>query len=74
MWCIGICILTGGIGSSGDNEGFSKDYDLPNEDAYCETCASVGMVLWNQRMCQLTGDANILMCWKEVCTMVRWMD
>ncbi|MFI5132965.1 MAG: glycoside hydrolase family 127 protein, partial [Chitinophagales bacterium] len=50
--------ITGGIGSAGDNEGFSKDYDLPNEDAYCETCASVGMVLWNQRMCQLTGDSK----------------
>jgi DUF1680 family protein len=50
--------ITGGIGSAGDNEGFSKDYDLPNEDAYCETCASVGMVLWNQRMCQLTGESK----------------
>jgi uncharacterized protein len=50
--------LTGGIGSSGNNEGFSKDYDLPNEDAYCETCASVGMVLWNQRMNQLTGESK----------------
>lgn len=50
--------ITGGIGSAGDNEGFTKDYDLPNEDAYCETCASVGMVLWNQRMCQLTGDSK----------------
>ncbi len=50
--------LTGGIGSAGDNEGFSRDYDLPNEEAYCETCASVGMVLWNQRMCQLTGDSK----------------
>ncbi len=52
--------LTGGIGSAGDNEGFSRDYDLPNEDAYCETCASVGMVLWNQRMCQLTGDSKYI--------------
>ena len=52
--------LTGGIGSAGDNEGFAKDYDLPNEDAYCETCASVGMVLWNQRMCQLTGDSKYI--------------
>jgi len=42
--------VTGGIGSSGNNEGFSVDYDLPNEQAYCETCASVGMVFWNQRM------------------------
>jgi len=52
--------ITGGIGSAGDNEGFSKDYDLPNEDAYCETCASVGMVLWNQRMCELTGDGKYI--------------
>jgi DUF1680 family protein len=52
--------LTGGIGPSGDNEGFSKDYDLPNESAYCETCASVGMVLWNERMNELTGDAKYI--------------
>lgn len=48
--------ITGGIGSAGSNEGFSQDYDLPNEQAYCETCASVGMVFWNQRMNALTGD------------------
>jgi DUF1680 family protein len=49
--------VTGGIGASGDNEGFTKDYDLPNENAYCETCASVGMVFWNQRMNWLTGES-----------------
>lgn len=49
--------ITGGIGASGSNEGFTKDYDLPNDHAYCETCASVGMVFWNQRMNALTGDA-----------------
>ena len=52
--------ITGGIGSSHDNEGFTEDYDLPNLDAYCETCASVGMVLWNQRMNQLTGDSKYI--------------
>lgn len=50
--------VTGGIGSSGGNEGFSIDYDLPNERAYCETCASVGMVFWNQRMNSLTGESK----------------
>ncbi len=50
--------ITGGIGSSGSNEGFSVDYDLPNEQAYCETCASVGMVFWNQRMNLLTGESK----------------
>lgn len=50
--------VTGGIGSSKHNEGFTQDYDLPNLEAYCETCASVGMVFWNQRMNQFTGDAK----------------
>jgi len=50
--------ITGGIGAQGKNEGFGVDYDLPNESAYCETCASVGMVFWNQRMNMLTGDSK----------------
>lgn len=50
--------ITGGIGSSRHNEGFTEPYDLPNYEAYCETCASVGMVLWNSRMNQLTGDSK----------------
>jgi DUF1680 family protein len=52
--------ITGGIGSAGSNEGFTKDFDLPNEQAYCETCASVGMVFWNQRMNNLTGNAEYI--------------
>jgi uncharacterized protein len=52
--------ITGGIGSAGSNEGFSVDYDLPNEQAYCETCASVGMVFWNQRMNELTGKSEYI--------------
>jgi DUF1680 family protein len=52
--------IIGGIGSSGNNEGFSQDYDLPNEEAYCETCASVGMVFWNQRMNWLTGESKYI--------------
>lgn len=50
--------VTGGIGHSGHVEGFSADYDLPNKEAYCETCASVGMVYWNERMNELTGDGK----------------
>lgn len=52
--------VTGGIGSSKHNEGFTEDYDLLNEEAYCETCASVGMVLWNQRMFSYFGDSKYL--------------
>jgi len=52
--------ITGGIGASGKNEGFTADYDLPNKNAYCETCASMGMVIWNQRMNLLTGEAKYI--------------
>jgi len=50
--------ITGGIGQSSHNEGITEDYDLPNLTAYCETCASVGMVFWNWRMLQLSGDGK----------------
>jgi DUF1680 family protein len=50
--------LTGGVGPSAKNEGFTIPYDLPNDSAYAETCASVGMALWNQRMALLHGDAK----------------
>ena len=50
--------ITGGIGQSASNEGFTNDYSLPNLTAYCETCASVGMVYWNWRMGQFTGDSK----------------
>lgn len=52
--------ITGGIGAQAKNEGFGKDYDLPNADAYCETCASVGMTFWNHRMNMLTGNAKFI--------------
>ena len=48
--------VTGGIGPSRRNEGFTQDYDLPNSSAYAETCAAVGLVFWNHRMLQLQGD------------------
>jgi DUF1680 family protein len=50
--------LTGGIGPSGNNEGFTADYDLPNDSAYCETCASVAFVFWNHRLLQIEADGR----------------
>jgi uncharacterized protein len=50
--------LTGGIGSSMLNEGFSSDYDLPNDTAYAETCAAIGLVFWCHRMLQVECDAQ----------------
>lgn len=50
--------LTGGIGSSGKLERFTTDYDLPNDRMYCESCASVGLMMFSQRMASLTGNAG----------------
>lgn len=48
--------ITGGLGSSEGNEGFTADYDLPNSAAYAETCAAIGLVMWSQRLLQLDAD------------------
>jgi DUF1680 family protein len=50
--------VTGGLGPSSDNEGFTADYDLPNETAYAETCAAVGLVFWSSRMLGMGPDAR----------------
>lgn len=50
--------ITGGIGSTRTNEGFTYDYDLPNDSSCAESCAAVGLVMWNQRMLQITGNGR----------------
>src|SRR6266581_4363933 len=50
--------ITGGIGSSWQNEGLTRDYDLPNESAYAEACAAIGLILWSHRMLQLDCDGR----------------
>jgi DUF1680 family protein len=50
--------VSGGIGSRYSGEAFGKDYELPNERAYAETCAAVGSVMWHWRMLALEGDAR----------------
>ncbi|MBN2270916.1 MAG: glycoside hydrolase family 127 protein [Sedimentisphaerales bacterium] len=52
--------LTGGIGATGAGEAFGKNYELPNETAYCETCAAIGNVMWNHRMFLGSGDAKYI--------------
>ncbi len=52
--------LTGGIGATGSNEGFSGNYDLPNMSAYNETCASIANVFWNERLFLLHGDSRYI--------------
>lgn len=48
--------ITGGIGSQGHFERFTADWDLPNDVAYAETCAAIGLVFWAQRMLRLDTD------------------
>ena len=48
--------ITGGIGSTAEIEGFTDDYDLPNETAYAETCAAIGLVFWAHRLALADRD------------------
>ncbi len=50
--------VTAGLGPSAQNEGFTHDFDLPNETAYAETCASVALIFWAQRMLHLDLDGK----------------
>lgn len=52
--------ITGGIGASGGNEGFAGPYNLPNMSAYCETCASIAFVLFNERLFLAHGDGKYI--------------
>ncbi len=52
--------LTGGIGAAGSMESFGDAYQLPNQSAYAETCAAIGLDMWNHRMFLATGDARYL--------------
>lgn len=50
--------VTGGLGPSASNEGFTREYDLPNETAYAETCAAVALGFWSHRMAQTDLDSK----------------
>ena len=52
--------VTGGVGPSGHNEGFTNDYELPNFSAYAETCASIGLIFWAHRMFLLHGASRFI--------------
>jgi DUF1680 family protein len=59
--------ITGGIGASrkvvypkwgSAQEAFGNDWELPNDNAYLETCAAIGNALWNQRMFLWKGESK----------------
>lgn len=50
--------ITGGIGGTQIGEAFSFPYDLPNDTAYAETCAAIGLIFWARRMLQLCPEGE----------------
>ena len=50
--------ITGGIGASAYGEAFTYDYDLPNDTVYAETCASIGLVFFTERMLNANPHAK----------------
>ncbi len=50
--------ITGGIGSTHIGEAFSFNYDLPNDTAYSETCASIGLIFFARRMLEIQANSK----------------
>lgn len=50
--------ITGGIGGTRHGEAFSAGYELPNDTAYSETCAAIGLVFFARRMLELEADSS----------------
>jgi DUF1680 family protein len=50
--------ITGGVGARGAGEAFGDPYELPNAQAYGESCAAIGNMMWNWRMLAATGEAR----------------
>jgi hypothetical protein len=47
--------ITGGIGSRHRDESFGDSFELPNDRAYAETCASIAYYMWTWRLLLATG-------------------
>lgn len=52
--------LNGSVGARPHGETFGANWELPNEGAYNETCASIGNALWNERMFLMHGEAKYI--------------
>ncbi|BCN30788.1 glycoside hydrolase family 127 protein [Anaeromicropila herbilytica] len=50
--------VTGAIGSAYEGEAFTKDNHLPNDTAYAETCASVGLIFFARKMFELDKNSK----------------
>lgn len=52
--------VTGGLGPAHSNEGFTFAYDLPNETAYAETCASIALAFWAHRLFHIDPNSRYI--------------
>lgn len=52
--------VTGSIGSASYGERFTTDYDLPNNTNYSESCATVGLAMFSNRMFRNTRDGKYM--------------
>ena len=50
--------VTGGLGSTNIGEAFTTPYDLPNDGAYTETCAGIGLMFFAHAMQELENDSK----------------
>lgn len=50
--------VTGAVGSTHIGEAFGSAFDLPNENAYAETCAAIGLIFFCQKMLHIERDAK----------------
>ena len=50
--------ITGGVGARSQGESFGEPYELPNAQAYGESCAAIGNMMWNWRMLAASGEAR----------------
>lgn len=50
--------VTGAIGSAYEGEAFTKDDHLPNDTAYAETCAAIGLIFFSNKMLYLERDGK----------------
>jgi len=50
--------VTGAIGSAYEGEAFTKDDHLPNDTAYAETCAAIGLIFFSNKMLYLKPNGK----------------
>ncbi len=50
--------VTGGIGAKAWTEGFDKDFVLPNDKAYTESCAAIALIMFARRLQEYEKQAH----------------